>query len=803
MPDRSDQTRRLEYLDFEIEIGASPGAQQYPVAVLRSPAGEARATMQFPFDRLALDNRLLALQNALLRSGVVRRRVSSPDEQAVQDFGAALFDALIANEIRSRFDTSVRLAEEQGRGLRLKLRINAPELALLPWELLYDSRQGEYVALSRATPIVRYLELPQAMPPLRVAPPLRILGLITSPRDLPPLDIALERQRVEAAIADLRERGLVELTWLEGQTWRDLQRAMRSGPWHVFHFIGHGDFDRNADEGVIALADEQGRTYRLSATQLGRLLDDHFSLRLAILNSCEGAHGSERDLMSSTAATLVRRGIPAVLAMQHEISDDAAIELAHTFYEAIADGLPVDAALAESRKAICLAVPNSVEWSTPVLYLRAPDGRVFDVDPRDSRRVARSGLGDSQALQTTQKPATAEALSPAGIPLRTRATAAMTTAQALPRPSARQMLLAGGAALAIVALGLFGAVALPRWRNRSTIGGVDPTATVPAVTQTSAPATPTADAGGVVPAPTETVAPVLAGRLVFTREFEPDRFESSEIVAVDLAGGTETLLTDNDVPDYLPRWSPVGESIAFTSIYAGDLAIGNYDIWVMNSDGSNPQPLFEYPPWDTYPAWSPDGDVIAFATTGETDGVANSEIHLLDAAGNLQRLTYNTGSDEWPAWSPDGGRIAFASNLDGDMGIYLLDLATGQTRMLVNTPAYETQPAWSPDGRWIAFTRKESAADGGDLWLVAPNGSLRQLTATGDAGEPAWSPDGRWLAFTRGIDTNNDGRIGQGDHADIWAISIDDGTLWPLVESAYHEWGASWAPPAGSDADPY
>src|SRR5688572_3236734 len=106
---------------------------------------------------------------------------------------------------------------------------------------------------------------------------------------------------------------------------------------------------------------------------LGRLLDGHQSLRVAVLNACVGARGSERDVFSSTAAILVQRGLPAVLAMQYEISDRAAIEFARSFYEAVADAYPVDAAVAEARKAISFAVENSLEWGTPVLYMRSPD----------------------------------------------------------------------------------------------------------------------------------------------------------------------------------------------------------------------------------------------------------------------------------------------------------------------------------------------------------------------------------------------------------------------------------------------
>jgi hypothetical protein len=196
----------------------------------------------------------------------------------------------------------------------------------------------------------------------------------------------------------LQANGLVDLTWLPGQTWRDLQRAMRGGPWHILHFMGHGGFDRNRDEGFLALADEEGETHRLSATQLGRLLADHFPLRLVLLNACEGARGGGRDVFSSTASILVRGGIPAVIAMQYEITDRAAIELAQAFYEALADGTPVDAAVAEARKAISFAVANTVEWGTPVLYMRSPDGVLFTPQPQRATGKKRAGILAKAAL---------------------------------------------------------------------------------------------------------------------------------------------------------------------------------------------------------------------------------------------------------------------------------------------------------------------------------------------------------------------------------------------------------------------
>lgn len=368
----------MEYLDFDLEIGPGNG-QTYPLALLRSPVGQARGAMTFPFTPAALGAWLKDVQLAVLRSSNVRRRVPAPQEQTVQQFGQRLFGALLAGEIGRLYDASLAQASQRGQGLRLRLRVLAPELAGIPWEYLYDARQGEYLCLARTTQVVRDLHAPLSIRPLPVQPPLRILGMVASPSDQDPLDIAREQGRLQTALQRAIGRGLVHLKWMSGQTWRDLQREMRGGPWHIFHFIGHGGYDPKGEDGLLALTGEDGKTELLGSVEAGRLLAGHPSLRLAVLNACEGARGSQRDLFSSMAATLARRGLPAVLAMQEEISDDAAIELTRTFYEVLAEGRPVDEAINEARTAISLSLRHTLEWGTPVLYLRAPDGVLFNL----------------------------------------------------------------------------------------------------------------------------------------------------------------------------------------------------------------------------------------------------------------------------------------------------------------------------------------------------------------------------------------------------------------------------------------
>ena len=368
----------MDYLDFAIEVHTHTDGH-YVVAV-RSPAGEARTTAPFPFTDAALESHLLKVENAILRSAGRRRKAPTPEEEAVQGFGRELFGFLLRDELLSRFRACQQLAHDQSKGVRIKLSVTPPALAGLPWEFLYDPARRDYLCLDANTPLVRYPELPLTIQPLPVTPPLRILGLCVDASDLTRLDVAEEKARMAAAVQTLQAQGLVELTWLDGQTADDLQRAMRRGPWHVLHYIGHGSFDQVRDEGLIHLADATGKAAPLYATQLARLLArQRHDLRLVLLNACEGARGGRLDLFAGTAATLVGSGIPAVLAMQYEITDDAAIDFARTFYEALADNLPVDTAVADARNAMTLRNRFSLEWGTPVLYLRAPDGRLFDL----------------------------------------------------------------------------------------------------------------------------------------------------------------------------------------------------------------------------------------------------------------------------------------------------------------------------------------------------------------------------------------------------------------------------------------
>ncbi len=378
--------KEIKYLDLDLLIEKAD--RKYRARVLTSPAGQATAEFALPFSDLELENFLLRVGRT--RRGV--RRVDSPEMKLAKEFGSRLFNAVFDDEVRGCFRSSLDEATRQGAGLRIRLRLsNAPQLADVPWEYLYNPALNRFFSLSVETPIVRYLELPEPIQPLAIQPPLKILVMISSPQDYPPLDVEREWTKLKDALRDLEERGGVVLERLDEATLSALQKKLRRRVYHIFHFVGHGGFDAHAQDGVLILEDENKRARPVSGQDLGTLLHDQRSLRLAVLNACEGTRTSRSDPFAGAAQSLVQQGLPAVIAMQFEITDDAAITLAHEFYGALADGYPTDAALAEARKAI-FAQGNDIEWGTPVLYLRAPDGRIFDVPRTPTKRVAPTPL---------------------------------------------------------------------------------------------------------------------------------------------------------------------------------------------------------------------------------------------------------------------------------------------------------------------------------------------------------------------------------------------------------------------------
>ena len=209
-----------------------------------------------------------------------------------------------------------------------------------------------------------------------------------------------------------------------------------------------------------------------------------------------------------------------------------------------------------------------------------------------------------------------------------------------------------------------------------------------------------------------------------------------EIYVMNADGSGQTRLTDDPGFDGSPSWSPDGSRIAFQSFRDGD-GIPNPEIYVMNADGSGQTRLTDNPGFDGSPSWSPDGGLIAF----QSERDKNPDIYVMNADGSGQiRLTDDPEADWSPSWSPDGSRIAFESDRDGNFEIYVMNAdGSGQTR-LTDDPAYDGSPSWSPDGQRIAFdsVRDENS----EIYVMNADGSGQTRLTDNPAtdGSPSWSP---------------------------------------------------------------
>ena len=364
----ASESEEIEYDTFSIKILPKQD-DAYPVSV-SSCGGEG-------YSKLVLPSELSALGAETMRS---REQV-----------GGALFEALFSGDVGDLFDwCQGKMSGPPRRGLRIEIHLDPDEPSLaalvsLPWELLYHRRNREFFGISRYTPIVRYLDVRRPTAELKLEPPLRILVVMASPAGSP-LDLERERKVIEEQLIPPTcvGAGEIEVDFLEHATVEKLQDRLRQRSPHVLHFMGHGVFDDRSGQGVLLVEDDSGGVATVDGSAFGDLLRDVPTLGLVFLNACDtarAASGQGTDPFAGVAAALVLAGIRAVVAMQLQISDRAAITFAKTFYQLLANGSPVDYATAQGRMAIRLDPRIQAEWSTPVLFMRVPGGVVFERVP--------------------------------------------------------------------------------------------------------------------------------------------------------------------------------------------------------------------------------------------------------------------------------------------------------------------------------------------------------------------------------------------------------------------------------------
>ncbi len=325
---------------------------------------------------------------------------ASLSEDVLKSFGAELFQTLVCEDVLALFYESVGIARGADAGLCLRLHLESASLSRLPWELLFTRREG-FLATNPLFSLCRYRPIAQPSKTLPVELPLRILVLVSAPEDLPLLDHVAERRALETALETmLATQGVALQFEMEAHRER-LLTHLQNEPVHVMHFIGHGGWEE--DHGVILLEGEDGQADPVDAQTFAGILSASNSLRLVTLNACATAFESARRGFAGVASQLVGHGLPAVIAMRNVIQDRVAIAFAKHLYGNLAGGESVDVAMTRARQQLRLergASPGV--FATPILYLHAPDGLIFEVIGTRQKRLVRVAQQMVQLAETSE-----------------------------------------------------------------------------------------------------------------------------------------------------------------------------------------------------------------------------------------------------------------------------------------------------------------------------------------------------------------------------------------------------------------
>ncbi|MDT5122877.1 MAG: hypothetical protein QOC96_2359 [Acidobacteriota bacterium] len=272
--------------------------------------------------------------------------------ERLREFGRKLHQQIFTPEV-------ARIWSEHKRSnefvvLCIRIETNANELEAIAWETLFDGE--EFIAAGTKTTITRLpLDIqPQAALPA-VPLPLKMLALVSSPLDLPDhsrLQMEREQEILLEAINDPAGQGRLRADFEDEAKLEILEGSLET-PYQIFHFTGHGIAPENG--GGLLLEDAQGKSRPTSVAEvLQSLQRGENSLRLVVLSGCQTARTINVAGFRDMARGLLRRKIPAVIAMQFSISDAGGLKFAESFYKSIASGTSLELAVRAARRALWL-----------------------------------------------------------------------------------------------------------------------------------------------------------------------------------------------------------------------------------------------------------------------------------------------------------------------------------------------------------------------------------------------------------------------------------------------------------------
>jgi hypothetical protein len=346
-----------QYTEFEILFQPRVG-DIYPILV-RGPAGEPTGTLRSPGDDPAFQQLCARLASF------------DTDDEMLRQIGNQLFNALFSGDVGKSYAASRgMLKEDEMIIIRLNIPGGAEEIAALPWEFMAEPGNEAFVLLD--APIARYLPQQTPLPTFHTTLPLKVL--LTGAQTPPPANVERELKAVQAALEGLGDH--VQITLEPHLTAAALREHIRE-EFHIWHFVGHGGFAKDGTTAQLLFEDATGDAESISARELNIMLN-RSGVRLVVLNACNSGKLTVEPFRS-IAPALIRAQIPAVVAQQFKVPEEATRAFVTDFYRSLARGFPIDDCMTEGRKAIMSSCGlGQADWGIPVLYTRMKSGRLFD-----------------------------------------------------------------------------------------------------------------------------------------------------------------------------------------------------------------------------------------------------------------------------------------------------------------------------------------------------------------------------------------------------------------------------------------
>jgi TolB protein len=215
--------------------------------------------------------------------------------------------------------------------------------------------------------------------------------------------------------------------------------------------------------------------------------------------------------------------------------------------------------------------------------------------------------------------------------------------------------------------------------------------------------------------------------------FVSDRDGDYDLYLMEADGDNLRQLTQNDVTDRIPSWSPDGAWIVFSSDPRGD---GSHDIYQIRPDGSDLTLVYTDGLRNSHPRWSADDRYLIFTGGVPTEGSTWDIMRLDRRSSEALELTINGQRDWSPVFMPDDQGILYLTEGEGDAAFATMQLDGSERRLFYDGPGYEWGALYSPDGRYLLFTSDATGQDELYLLTLATN-SVQQITNDGGS-YPTW-----------------------------------------------------------------